>query len=88
MRRPVLILIIMAVSFSLSDIHSPNPINGVIFPLLFAAACLILLLWSIRRFHSGPPANKNTRDAGNAFFLQGKHHNNDSSDNSGDGGSD
>lgn len=52
MRRPILLLIIMAIAYSQSEIMSPDIIKGVAFLLLFSAALLILLIWLVRRLHS------------------------------------
>lgn len=64
MRRPILLLIIMAIAYSQSEIMSPDIIKGVVFPLLFSAALLILLIWLIRRFHSNRRGDVGSEDFG------------------------
>lgn len=86
MRRPILLLIIMAISYSQSEIMSPDIIKGVLFPLLFSAALLILLIWLIRRFHSNRRGDGGSGDFGSGFFGSGKNNDRDLGDGGGDGG--
>ena len=86
MRRPILLLIIMALAFSQSEITSPDIINGMLFPLLFCAALLILIIWLVRRFIHSRNHDSNTDDGTHAYFLSGKDNKRDSGDNGGDGG--
>lgn len=88
MRRPFLILIIMAISFLLTDIRSSNVISGVLFPLIFSAATLVLILWLLRLSHKKQHNFKDTDADSNAYLFSGKHHKEDVSDNSGDSGGD
>ena len=86
MRRPILLLIIMAASFSQSDIGSPNVLSGVIYPLLFAAATLTLLLWLIHRSRKPHRDGSNGKSVDGGSTYSGK--NADSGDAGGDGGGD
>ena len=88
MRRPFLILIIMAISFLLSDIRSSNVVSGVIFPLIFSAATLVFILWLLRLSHKKQLGYKDTGTDSNAYLLSGKHHKGDINDHNGDSGSD
>ncbi|WP_331347121.1 hypothetical protein [Cellvibrio sp. UBA7661] len=83
MRRPILLLIIMAIAFSQSEIMSPSTIKGVAFPLLFVFSLLLLLIWFVRRFSKNRKHDLNTDDGGNAYFPIGK--NNDGNSDSSDG---
>ena len=85
MRRPLLIIIIMLVSFLLSDIQSTSAITGVIFPLLFAAATLTFILWLLRRSHQKNIASNGADDGGSTYLINGKNCNRDITD-SNDGG--
>lgn len=86
MRRPILLLIIMAISFSQSEIMSPDIIKGVLFPLLFCAALLILLIWLIRRSHSNRRGDGGTDDFSGGFFGGGKNNDRDLGEGGGEGG--
>jgi uncharacterized membrane protein YgcG len=88
MRRPILLLIIMAIAYSQSEIMSPNIINGVMFPLLFSAALLILFIWLIRRSHSNRRGDGGSGDSGGGFYSRGKDNDRDLGDSGGDGGGD
>lgn len=88
MRRPILLLIIMAISYSQSEIMSPDIIKGVMFPLLFSAALLILLIWLIRRSHSNRRGDGGSGDSGDGFYSSGKNNDRDVGDSGGDGGGD
>lgn len=84
MRRPILLLIIIAISYSQSEIMSPDIIKGVMFPLLFSAALLILLIWLIRRSDRNRRGDGGSGDSGGGFFSRGK---NSDADSGGDGSS-
>lgn len=85
MRRPILLLIIMAISYSQSEIMSPDIIKGVLFPLLFCAALLILLIWLVRRFHSNHRRGDGGSDDFSGSFLGGgKNNDRDLGDGGGD----
>ena len=71
MRRPILLLIIMAIAYSQSEITSPDIIRGMLFPLLFSAAFLILLIWLVRRFHSNRRGDGGSDDFGGGFLGGG-----------------
>ena len=86
MRRPILLLIIIAISYSQSEIMSPDIIKGVMFPLLFASTFVLLLIWIARRFNRNRNHDLNTDDGGNAYFLSGKNNDRDLGDSDGDGG--
>jgi uncharacterized membrane protein YgcG len=86
MRRPILLLIIMAIAFSQSEIMSPDIIKGVMFPLLFSAALLILLIWLIRRSHSNRRGDGGSGDFSGDFYSSGKSNDRDLGDDGGDGG--
>ena len=88
MRRPILLLIIMAIALSQSEIMSPDIIKGVMFPLLFSAALLILLIWLIRRSHSNRRGDGGTDDFGGSYYSSGKSNDRDLGDSGGDGGGD
>jgi hypothetical protein len=88
MRRPILLLIIMAIAFSQSEIMSPDIIKGVMFPLLFVSSLLLLIIWFARRFNRNRKHDLNTDDGGNAYFLSGKNNDKDLGDGGGDGGGD
>ena len=83
MRRPLLLIIILVLSFSQTDLGSPNPLAGVIFPLLFVSSLLLLMILIARRFEKNRSHNMNADDGGNAYFLSGKS-GGDSGDASGD----
>ncbi|HCS63809.1 MAG TPA: hypothetical protein DIW64_06805 [Cellvibrio sp.] len=86
MRRPILLLIIMAISYSQSELMSPDIIKGVLFPLLFCAALLILLIWLVRRFHSNHRrGDGGSDDFSGGFFGGGKNNDRDLGDGGGDG---
>lgn len=72
MRRPILLLIIMAIAFSQSDILSPNILNGVLFPLLFSAAILVLLIWLIGRSRSNRRGDGGSGDTGGGYYYGGR----------------
>lgn len=80
MRRPILLLIIMAIAYSQSEIMSPDIINGVVFPLLFCATLLILLIWFIRRSHSNRRGDGGSRDSGDGYYSSGKDNDKDFGD--------
>lgn len=86
MRRPILLLIIMAISYSQSEIISPNILKGVVFPLLFVSSLLLLLIWFARRFDKTRKHDFNTDDGGNAYYLSGRNNDKDLGDSGGDGG--
>lgn len=88
MRRPILLLIIMAISYSQSEIMSPDTIKGVMFPLLFVFSLLLLLIWLARRFDRNRKHDLNMDDGGNAYFISGKNNDRDLGDSGGDGGGD
>ncbi|WP_049630831.1 hypothetical protein [Cellvibrio sp. pealriver] len=88
MRRPILLLIIMAIAFSQSDILSPNILNGVLFPLLFSAALLVLLIWLIGRSRGNRRGDGGSGDAGGGYYYGGKSGDGGSGDAGGDGGGD
>ena len=88
MRRPILLLIIMAISFSQIEITSQDTLKGVIFPLLFSAALLILIIWLVRQFHSNRSGDGGSGDSGGGYFVGGKNSDRDSGDSGGDGGGD
>lgn len=88
MRRPILLLIIMAIAFSQSDILSTNILNGVLFPLLFAAALLVLLIWLISRSRSNRRGDEGSGDTGGGYYYGGKSGDGGSGDAGGDGGGD
>lgn len=88
MRRPILLLIIMAIAYSQSEIMSSDIIKGVMFPLLFVFSLLLLLIWFARRFDRNRKHDLNTDDGGNAYFLSGKNNDRDLGDSGGDGGGD
>lgn len=73
MLSPILLLIIMAIAFSQSEIMSPGTIKGQAFPLLFVLSLLLLLMWFARRFDRNRKHDLNTDDGGNAYFLIGKN---------------
>lgn len=85
MRRPVLIIIIMAVSFFLSDIHSSNVIKSIMFPLLLAAASLVLCLWVIRQFQPNQSGNKTAINDSNSLLISGKNNPLETGEKAGDG---
>ena len=85
MRRPILLLIIMAIAYSQSEITSPDIIRGMLFPLLFSAAFLILLIWLVRRFSNSRKHDSYKDDGSHAYFLSGKDNKGDSGDSGGDG---
>ena len=85
MRRPILLLIIMAISFSQIEITSQDTLKGVIFPLLFSAVLLILIIWLVRQFHSNRSGD-GLGDSGGGYFVGGKNSERDSGDSVGDGG--
>lgn len=84
MRRPLLLIIILVLSFSQTDLGSPNPLAGVIFPLLFVSSLLLLMILFSRRFSKNRNHNINADDGGNAYFLSGKSGRGDSGDGGGD----
>lgn len=84
MRRPNLLLIIMAIAYSQSEITSPDIIRGMIFPLLFVSTLLLLLIWFARRFDRSRKHDFNADDGGNAYFLNGKNNDGDLGDSGGD----
>jgi hypothetical protein len=86
MRRPILLLIIMAIAYSQSEIMSPDMLKGMLFPLLFVFSLLLLLIWFARRFDRDRKHDLNTDDGNNAYFLSGKNSKGDSGDSGGDGG--
>ncbi|MDO8342362.1 MAG: hypothetical protein Q7T48_04125 [Cellvibrio sp.] len=84
MRRPILLLIIMAIAYSQSEIMSPDIIKGVLFPLLFCAALLILLIWLIRRSHSNRRGDGGSDDSGGGVYSDEKSNGRDLGDSGGD----
>ncbi|MDR7090453.1 hypothetical protein [Cellvibrio fibrivorans] len=86
MRRPILLLIIMAIAYSQSELMSQDIVKGVMFPLLFSAALLILLIWLVRRFHSNRRGDGGSGDSGDVFHSSGKSSDRDLGDGGGDGG--
>ncbi len=88
MRRPILLLIIMAIAYSQSEIMSPDILKGVMFPLLFVLSLLLLLIWFVRRFDKNRRHDFNTDDGGSAYFLNGKNNDRDLGDSGGEGGGD
>jgi len=67
MRRPILLQIIMAITFSQCEIMSPDPIKGVRFPLLFVSSLLLPVLWFARRFDKYREHDFSTNNGGNAY---------------------
>lgn len=88
MRRPILLLIIMAIAYSQSEIMSPNILKGVMFPLLFSAALLIFLIWLVRRSDRSRRGDGGSGDSGGGFYSSGKSNDRDWGDSGGDGGGD
>lgn len=86
MRRPILLLIIMAISFSQSEFGSLYVFTGVIFPLLFASSFLLLIIFFLRRFDKNRKHESNADDGGIAYFLSGKNNDRDLGDGGSDGG--
>jgi len=86
MRRPILLLIVMAISYSQSEIMSSDIIKGVMFPLLFSAALLILLIWLVRRSDKSRRDDVGSGDSGVGFYSGGKSNDRDLGDSGGDGG--
>lgn len=84
MRRPILLLIIMAIAYSQSELMSPYIVKGVMFPLLFVFSLLLLLIWFARRFDRNRKHDLKTDDGGNAYFLSGKNNDRDFGDGGGD----
>jgi uncharacterized membrane protein YgcG len=85
MRRPILLLIIMAISFSQSEIMSPSIIKGVMLPLLFAGTLLMLLIWLVRRSDRNRRGDGDSGDYGGGFFGGGKSNDRDLGDGGGGG---
>jgi hypothetical protein len=83
MRRPILLLIIMAIAYSQSEIMSPDIIKGMVFPLLFSAALLILLIWLVRRSHSNRRGDGDSDGFDGGFLGGGKNNDGDSGDGGG-----
>lgn len=83
MPRPILLLVIMAISFSQSEIMSPSIIKGVMFPLLFAGTLLMLLIWFLRQSDRNRRGDEESGDYGGEFFGGGKNSDADSVDNGG-----
>lgn len=88
MRRPILLLIIMAIAYSQSELMSPDILKGVMFPLLFAATLLMLLIWLIRRPDRSRRGDGGSGDSGGGFYSSGKDNDRDLGDSGGDGGGD
>ncbi len=88
MRRPILLLIIMAIAYSQSELMSPDILKGVMFPLLFAATLLMLLIWLIRRSDRSRRGDGGSGDSGGGFYSSGKDNDRDLGDSGGDGGGD
>lgn len=84
MRRPILLLIIMAIAYSQSELMSPDIVKGVMFPLLFVSSLLLLLIWLARRFDRNRKHDLKTDDGGNAYFLSSKNNDRDFGDGGGD----
>lgn len=84
MRRPLLLIIILALSFSQIEIQSPNVFAGVIFPLLFVSAFLLLIIILARRFDNNRKSTFDTNDGGNAYYIGGKNGGGVSGDGGGD----
>ncbi|MEN0039591.1 MAG: hypothetical protein AAGC78_21130 [Cellvibrio sp.] len=83
MRRPLILIIILIISFSQSEISSPNALNSVIYPLLFVSALLLLIIILARSFTNKRKSNLEVNDGGDAYYLSGKN-----GGDSGDGGGD
>jgi hypothetical protein len=53
MRTPILLTIVLTLSFFLSELTSPSALKSVAFPLLFSACVLLLLIWVSKRVFRG-----------------------------------
>lgn len=85
MLKLFLLIIVLVFSFFQSEIMSPDPLKGIIFPLIFVISLLLLLIWFVRRSDKNRNGDGGSGDGGNAYYLSGKNSDADAGDGGGGG---
>jgi hypothetical protein len=72
MRRPLLLISILILSYTQSDLLSPNPVASTLFPLISVSAFFLLIIILIRRLNKTRARNPNKNEIGGAYLEMNK----------------